>query len=249
VWSVKNLFNKVLLNLTNYHRLSKNVDSLFQIHFLAKFRMILLTLNLYQKYRKLKVPFRQMLILDSALKVQSALEKSNIDFVILGGSLLGAVRQGAFAGRPGDFDIGIKETDINGLLSLEKNYLDSGLSLFNMEILHPTNPVRYGSVVIMPKKLKNVMAIGCQVQIHIHEFRDGSWRWRRWSRDLNINHPARLVSVHFPQAKGLFYASIFGFKFPIPTNYEEYLIQSYGQRWRTPESKQFSWRNPEITRS
>lgn len=246
---MKNLFRKVLLNLTNYRRLSKNISSLLQIHFLAKYRISLLTLKLYQKYRKLEVPFRQMLILDCALKVQSALNKSNIDFVIIGGSLLGAVRQGAFAGRPGDFDIGIKETDIDRLLSLENMFLNSDLSLLNMEILNPTNPVRYGSVVILPKKLKNNLAIGCQVQIHIHEFRDGVWRWRRWSRDLNINHPARLVSVHFPQAKEIFYASIFGFKFPIPNNYEEYLIQLYGQRWQTPESKQFSWRDPEITRS
>ena len=246
---MKNLFKKVVLNLTNYHHLSNNVKALFRVNFLAKFLMLLMTLKLHQKYRKLKVPFRQILILDIALKVQSALKESNIDFVILGGSLLGAVRQGAFAGRPGDFDIGVRETDIDSLLSLENSYLNSDLALLHLETLQPTNPAWYGNVVILPEKLKKFMPIGCQVQIHIHEFRDGAWRWKRWSRDLNINKPERLVSVHFPQAKGLFYASIFGFKFPIPTNYEEYLIQSYGQSWRAPDSKQFSWRNPEITRS
>ena len=39
------------------------------------------------------------------------MKKKNISFSLLGETLLGAVRQESFAGRPTDIDIGIKEYD------------------------------------------------------------------------------------------------------------------------------------------
>jgi hypothetical protein len=60
--------------------------------------------------------------------------------------------------------VGVKEMDIDRFLSFENKNLNSGLSLSNMEILHLANPVCYGSIVILQKN-RNIMLIGCQVQI------------------------------------------------------------------------------------
>ena len=48
-------------------------------------------------------------MLNNALTVSRKMEENGIDYCLIGGSLIGAVRQKAFAGRPSDFDIAIKE--------------------------------------------------------------------------------------------------------------------------------------------
>ena len=198
-----------------------------------------LSLKLVRRYRHIRVPFRQMLILDTALKVTKQLKNANIEYVILGGTLLGALRQGAFAGRPGDFDIGIKETDVSKVLLLENELARLQLRLLNWGLLNPAKRNGHGSIVALPTGLEKVMPKRCQVQIMIYEFQDGTWRFQRWSRDLDHLDPARNATVQFPAPGSMSELSIFGYNFPIPENTEEYLSICYGADWRTPNVKQF----------
>jgi phosphorylcholine metabolism protein LicD len=52
-------------------------------------------------------------MLDTAIKVTQKLEDNDIEYCLIGGSLLGAIRQKAFAGRPPkpqnpNYKIGVK---------------------------------------------------------------------------------------------------------------------------------------------
>lgn len=57
------------------------------------------------------------------MKVSHKLEKNCIDYCLIGGSLLGAVKQKAFAGRLSDFDIAVKERDWQKVLLVKPQLL------------------------------------------------------------------------------------------------------------------------------
>ena len=232
--NLKNIIPKLTVSLILW-----KLRALTNIFIATKIRMPWLSLKLVRRYRHIRVPFRQMLILDTALKVTKQLKNANIEYVILGGTLLGALRQGAFAGRPGDFDIGIKETDVSKVLLLENELARLQLRLLNWGLLNPTKRNGHGSIVALPTGLEKVMPKRCQVQIMAYEFQDGTWRFKRWSHDLDHLDPARNATVQFPAPGSMSELSIFGYNFPIPDNTEEYLSICYGADWRTPNVKQF----------
>ena len=60
-----------------------------------------------------KLPARHLYGIDLLIRFSNFFELNKINFFIIGGTLLGAARQGSFAGRPTDIDIGI--TDIESL--------------------------------------------------------------------------------------------------------------------------------------
>ena len=72
-----------------------------------------------------RMPSTQLYAIGTAIKFLKILKPQNIDFFLMDGSLLGAVRQGSFAGRPADLDFGIKEDEFPKLLDaiplLKKN--------------------------------------------------------------------------------------------------------------------------------
>ena len=237
---MKYFFQRVIRNIRDLNYLRNNLKSSLRIFIATKIWMPWLSLKLYRRYRHLRVPFRQLIILDTALKVTKQLENANIEYVILSGTLLGAIRQGAFAGRPADFDIGVKEADVTKVLSLENELKHLQIMLFNFGQMHPSRLSVRGSIVALPNGLEKVMPLRCQVQIMVHEFRDGSWGWQRWSSDFNdMDQPMRKATVQFPTSGSKIESSIFGYDFPIPENTEEYLIICYGADWRTPNVKQY----------
>ena len=241
---------KVWLNLTSLERLLLNFRAISNKVIVTKIKFPWLCLKMYSSYRHVKVPFRQVLILDSALTVQKELESAKIGFVICGGTLLGAVRQGALAGRPADFDLAIKETDLEKLLLLKPNFEKFRLRLINHEVSSPRNKTRFGGITIMPNSFHKFYALRCQIHISIYELRDGAWHYRRWRQDpTNPDRKERQATLDFPSSLTGLTATVFGYKFPIPNNYEQNLITIYGQGWRTPNSKQYSWRTPAINKS
>lgn len=242
--------NKVWSNIISFERLRRNFLSMTTELIVTKIKIPWLCLKSYPRYRHLRVPLRQVLILDSALTVQKELESANIGFVICGGTLLGAVRQGAFAGRPGDFDLAIRENDVEKLMMLEPDFEKYHLSVLDHKVSSPTNQVRFGGITIMPRSFGKIYANKCQIHIHIYEFIDGVWRWQRWRQDpTNPDRKERQATLDFPSSLTGLTATVFGYKFPIPNNYEQNLITLYGQGWRTPNSKQYSWRTPAINKS
>jgi hypothetical protein len=81
---VKQFLNKVLLNIIDLRRLGRNIKGVWKktkanvYEFVA---VTFLTLKVARKYSRLKVPFRQILMLDSALKVTREFEKTALSIV------------------------------------------------------------------------------------------------------------------------------------------------------------------------
>ncbi len=64
-----------------------------------------------------RLPAMQIYALHTVLKFFKILKPLKINFFLVGGCLLGAVRQESFAGRPTDIDLGIKEEHLPKLLN------------------------------------------------------------------------------------------------------------------------------------
>ena len=95
------------------------------------------TLHLRVKYFYLKnilfIPSRHLLAINIYSKLFFILRKNNIKIFLLEGLLLGAIRQGAFAGRPKDLDFGILENDYQKFLRLKKEFEKN----FNLNVADP----------------------------------------------------------------------------------------------------------------
>lgn len=232
---MKEFRRKVLLNLFDLHRLGRNIKGIWKkitantYEFLA---VTFLTLKVSPKYSELKVPFRQILMLDTALKVTRKLEENGIDYCLIGGSLLGAVRQKAFAGRPSDFDVAIRERDWQKVLSLEHQLAALGLKIKDHRSKR-LDKTSYGGIVhIWPRILRPKTRWG-MIDIHVHAQVGDRWRFKYSDPDLD-EVPKFQVLIDFPASSGISLGEIFGYRFPIPTNHEEYLLQAFGENWMTP---------------
>ena len=59
------------------------------------------------KYLGKGIPLKQISAIDNLLVFTRFLNQHRINYFLSGGTLLGSVRQNAFAGRPGDIDLAI----------------------------------------------------------------------------------------------------------------------------------------------
>ena len=227
--------NKALLNIRDFHRLGRNIKSVWKKNTensYEVFAVIFLTLRISKKYLKLRVPFRQILMLDTAINVTRALAANNIDYYLIGGSLLGAIRQQAFAGRPSDFDIAIKERDWQNVLSMRPRFSELGLEVKNHTSIR-LDKTSYGGIVhIWPKSLRPKTRWG-MIDIHVHEQVGERWRFKYSDVDLD-EFPKSQILLDFPLHDELIIGKIFGYQFSIPSNFEEYLLRAYGENWMTP---------------
>ena len=239
------IVRKINLNLRSPKRLTANIFALvrrFTIYLTSISVVSFLSLPLVVKYRKNDVPFRQLLMLHTALKFTRLLDQHKIDYVLLTGSLLGAVRQRAFAGRPRDFDLAIRKTDRQKLLDLASAFKGEGLYLYE-----PTGrrDSANGFIVAFPYLLR-FQDRWAEIDIHTYvECDGGKWRWDRWDHDI----PKISFAIDFPSSGREHFAEIFSYQFKIPSNWEDYLGAVFGEDWRIPNSKQYAWRTPAITNS
>lgn len=199
------------------------------------FLFLYLSLPLFIKFRKQQVPFRQVLMLDTALKFTELLDRYKINYVLLTGSLLGVVRQKAFAGRPRDFDIAIKKEDRVKLLQQIGQFKIDGFFMYECK---GRRDKANGFIVAFPNMLRRQDKWG-QIDVHTYTKSGEFWRWDRWDHDI----PKITFGIEFPILGSEVYGELFGFKFKIPPNYEEYLVALYGSDWRVPNSKQYAWRS------
>ena len=198
---------------------------LFSISFYLRFR--------YPRYFIL--PSTQIYAVGITIKFLEILKPQNIDFFLTGGSLLGAVRQGSFAGRPKDIDFGIKEDKFpklldaipllkkNGAKFIRERFYNNKVASLQIEF-----PCMLVDIAIYRKK--NV---------------EGKEMWG--------NLGGETENQHFPQNKDLkkkrFVISLdylipikaYGKEFLAPCNPEIYLERKYGKNWRIPDKKQFYW--------
>jgi len=232
---MKSFFQKVILNIRDIKRLLRNIRAIekkFSANVYEFFAVGFLTLKVAPKYLKLKVPFRQILMLDTVLKVSHKLEDEGIEYFLIAGSLLGAIRQKAFAGRPSDFDIAIKDSDWQNLLALESEFHKLGLKSKNHISIRLDKSSYGGLVHIWPRTLRRKTRWG-MIDAHVHEQVGDHWRFI--GSDATLDEvPKFQALLKFPSPNNLIMTEIFGYQFPIPANAEDYLVKSCGPNWRTP---------------
>jgi len=182
------------------------------------------------------VPVQHIHSLDTLLKFLEILKPKKIDFFLLYGSLLGAVRQESFAGRPKDVDLGIKEDQLQKLLD------EIPLIIKKAAISHIRS---HGEISV--KKLKRLQLLFQNLIIDIEVFRKEDEMWKGETQkpylfekeiyDQNFNGSDFPIS----DLENLIHIKAYGKKFMAPNNPEVYLEKVYGKNWRTPNKKQFFW--------
>lgn len=169
------------------------------------------------------VPFRQVASLRNLDSIVSVLEFNNIPYWVAEGTLLGAVRQKAFAGRPGDIDIFVKLSDLDRLIEAVSKNNDVASWVFREEIsaLHVNYP------------------IGCPVSfLLLTKDLNANIYFRKIYRKDKFEKLYREVSVSALLSGSK--ASIFGRLVSAPGDSELYLDRFY-PGWRVPDKKQISW--------
>lgn len=178
------------------------------------------------KYLGKHVPFKQISALDNLLLFTRFLNENRISYFLSGGTLLGAVRQGSFAGRPGDIDLGILEDDEIKLLELlpqlgKLNFVrDPMYAHFEDKIVFTKWRTPHVDIMVY-RPLNRMSEVSGTSFCHV-----------------NASAKKFICSIDFSELRT---ASIFDYKFPVPKNAEEFIANQYGESWRVPDAPQFVW--------
>ena len=188
------------------------------------------------------MPSSQIYALHLCLKLLKILKPQNINLFLVGGCLLGAVRQESFAGRPSDLDLGIKEDQFPKLLDaiplLKKNgakFIREILFNNKVERLHILFPGILVDIGIFRKK--NVEGkemwgnVGGEVMFNYK---------KSWIEKIEKDFVRKLNYFTIP-LDNLIPIKVYGREFLAPPNPEIYLEKRYGKKWRIPTKKQFYW--------
>ena len=186
-----------------------------------------------------RMPSTQLYAIGTVIKFLKILKPQNIDFFLMDGSLLGAVRQGSFAGRPSDIDLGIKEDQLPKLLNAIPLLMKSGARFIRtrphnkierLQILFSCMLVDIGIYRKQKKKGKVMWTIfHAQKWIHSQE--------QHLSQNKNLTKNRFVISLDH-----LIPVELYGRKFMAPPNPEVYLKKKYGKNWKIPDKKQFFWK-------
>jgi len=193
----------------------------------AAFKVTFILNIIYLRFRYLNyitLPSRHLYALNLLINFLSIVKKKEINLFLLGGTLLGAVRQESFAGRPTDVDLGITETQFPALLESIPLLKKSGARVVRrfpikdpvrLQILFSNSLVDVG--VYKKKYIKNN-------EVWIGETDSGN-------------------GITFPitDLENLVPIKLYGKFFLSPSNPSAYLEKKYGKNWRKPDKKQFFW--------
>ena len=128
------IFSAIFLKkLLYFQNKAKNI-----INFINSKKFYWLHVNLL-RFRYLSYFHLQLTQLNSIhmlIKFLKVLKKEKISFFLTAGSLLGAVRQESFAGRPSDIDLGIREEQLPRLLKTIPLLIKNGAANIRK---HPIN--------------------------------------------------------------------------------------------------------------
>jgi len=210
--------------------------------------------NIYLRLRYplyFKVPSTQLYAIGVAIKFLKILKEKKINFFLLGGSLLGAVRQGSFAGRPKDVDFGIKEEELPKLLDaiplLKKNGARfirkrSHNKLEGIQILFSCMLVDVG--IYRKQNVEGkIMWTGERENDYLIHVQDliSSQRWKHSQKHHAIHKKNLSNNLFSISLDHLITVELYGVKFMAPPNPEIYLEKKYGKNWEKPDKKQFTW--------
>ena len=181
------------------------------------------------------LPIVHIYSLHMIIKFLEILKPQKIDFFLLEGCLLGAVRQESFAGRPIDIDFGIKEDQLQKLLNAIPLLIKNGAKLIRKEFYDKFDEKIQKIQILFPCILVDV-AVYKKINVGEKEM---------WVGEIYKNDPKKVNGVTFPIAdlENLITIEAYGKKFLSPANPEIYLEKIYGKNWKIPDKKQFFWKN------
>ncbi len=171
-----------------------------------------------------RIPTNQVFALLVLRKVMHACALTKVEVVVSGGTLLGAVRDGRFAGRPSDVDIRVMGT------YEEARKFASILQTSYQHFLYHREHVDRIQLLFCPKLFPTRLRVRSGFLLDI-EFTTKDSNKTAW--DENSKHVGPVMTDHWTTHGGLV-ASIFDCQVLVPDQWEEYLIQVYGADWQTP---------------
>lgn len=188
----------------------------------------------FVRHRRRGIPLRQALAFDALLRITQFNRSIGAETVLNAGTLLGAVRQGAFAGRPGDLDLFVlHELGIDDYVAR----LAAEGSSFGIRAN------RHKVTALGPAKLKLRAPIKVDVLVlAAHPSEAGAYKPQRV-------FDKRGMLVEWPGVAQALRAEVFGQPFFIPDNFVSILERYYGEGWPTSSGAQHSIRTPHIERS
>jgi hypothetical protein len=235
---IQKLFIKILFKLFP-KKFSSNKNKIRLIMNIGARRSYLFLVSSYLRFRYPRyfiLPSTQIYAVGIAIKFLEILKPQNIDFFLMGGSLLGAVRQGSFAGRPKDIDFGIKEDKFpklldaipllkkNGAKFIRERFYNNKVASLQIEF-----PCMLVDISIYRKKnVEGKKVCDNVLEGDFHETPKGeNFVYKFHYSTLSLDN---LVPI-----------KVYGREFLAPPNPEIYLERKYGKNWRIPDKKQFYW--------
>ena len=171
---------------------------------------------------KLNVPNRHIFLLYSLNKFIKILKPKKINFFLLGGTLLGAIRQESFADTR-DLDLGIKENEFTKLLDALPLLIKSGAVGVRA---NSENQNQQRLQILYPFLLIDVV-------VYKKEKVEKEYLWIGEKDDKK----SKYLGFEFPEAdlENLVRVKAYGQEFLSPANPEIYLEKVYGKNWKVPK--------------
>lgn len=178
----------------------------------------------YYRYRARGVPFKQANAFGVLKNLEDFHQRIDAVGIPVKGTLLGAVRNNAFAGRPGDFDFFVIVT--GGV----EHYLTC-LSDFGGKYGLRQGAHKYTNNG--PAKLKVIADIPVDVVVCDHDPKKPGIL-------VEDNNPRPIFGVIDWPGVGLAKKTgVFGVELFVPDNYESLLVSKYGVSWEFPQGEQW----------
>ncbi len=196
--------------------------------FIFSFKIIILKLK---NPRLLSLPSKHIYALNILLKISLELKKKKIPFFLLGGTLLGSIRQEAFAGRPSDVDIGMKYVD-------QKKFFKILPKINN--IVSP-----FETRKIPGNKIYKIQLISKDIFIDIDFFinkRSKKYKNNIWLNPYEVDKKKKQIKFLKYDIDNLQTTKLYGYEFNSPLNPQIYLKKKFGKNWKIPDKKQFLWK-------
>ena len=220
--------------------------SVSQSSFLKSCRSIFLKLvSVWRtyKYRNDGVPFRQAEYFHHLLKFEEALASYGLTSFLMDGTLIGAVRQGAFAGRPLDLDFAILTDESFNLERFQRYLKSKKFSIWP----------GYENLKFRKRFQFEYRMIFGIIKVHSGNIslvafsRDESGDWCNPIEEISYKSELPFGAIRSIDLIGaenltnLRKVKVFGRIFNAPQNAEELIAKQYGADWMTPKSRQFAW--------
>ena len=223
------LLKKIAQNKYLFYRdKARYFISLFKFYIYKIYRIVYLKIK-YPKYYSL--PYNQIRSLHATLKFLKISSNSAINFFLIDGALLGAVRHQSFAGRPSDVDLAIRgEKDYNKLKNLIPKLIK------NKEITQ---------IRKRPCKAKNfkrlqINMFGTLIDVEI--FKKKFFRKKKlWVGD-DSDSLKKVNTFPVSDLNKLKLIKLYEEYFLSPANPKLFLKKKFGKSWAVLKKNQFIWK-------